>query len=104
MAKKMKLCGLIADDDELLLMSCLFEEKPFFTDRQNKFNLQDMSDEQCKVFFRFTKIDIERLRVALFIPEKVVCRNRTVCSGSLSIHTRPNEISFNCFLTYICLN
>jgi hypothetical protein len=45
------------------------------------FSLQDFTDSQCKTVFRFYKEDLEILKQRLRIPDKIVCRIRTVVSG-----------------------
>ena len=45
-----------------------------------KFNLDNLTADECLVRFRFEKDYISRLADAMRIPEKIVCPNRTVAS------------------------
>ncbi|CAC5394947.1 unnamed protein product [Mytilus coruscus] len=73
MAENLKVLAALEDSDELLLLSLCKEEKGILSGIEVK----KLTNEQCQSFFRFDKDDIEILRRALRIPEKVVCSNRT---------------------------
>ena len=80
MNKILKTVCVLAEDDELLLLSIAHALKHHFF-KEKKFDLEDFSPEECKQKFRFQKEDIYRLETALSVAKKVICRNRTVCSG-----------------------
>lgn len=68
----------IIDDEELLL---LLEENtsknldiPYW--KYNNFDLDSLSDDECRSDFRFNKHDIYSLLDVLDLPEKITCPNR----------------------------
>ena len=69
-----------ADDGDayLLFTANELKEKRIFL---ANFSLENFTDSQCKTVFRFYKADLEILKQRLRIPDKIVCRNRTVVSG-----------------------
>ena len=77
MVENIKLLAALDDSDELLLLSLCKEDKCTFRGLQ----IDDLTDEQCRSLFRFTKADIESLCHALHIPEKIVCSNMTTVTG-----------------------
>ena len=80
MNKILKTASVLAEDDELLFLSIAHDSKNHCI-KEKKFDLEEFSPEECKQKFRFQKEDIYRLETALSVPQKGVCRNRTVCSG-----------------------
>lgn len=77
------LLAAIDEDDDLLLISTeLNKSKGNVYSGEQRFNLENYTDEQCKFMFRFEKADISRLREALDIPSKIVCNNGTVATGT----------------------
>ena len=46
-----------------------------------QFDLENLSDEECKAEFRFYKSNIYFLKEALHIPDEVIFSNRLVVSG-----------------------
>ena len=68
----------LIDDEELLLLYDLNSSKnldlPYW--RYDKFDLDTLTDAECKSEFRFLKHDICTLLKVLNPPEKIVCENR----------------------------
>lgn len=68
----------LIDDEELLLLYDLNSSKnldlPYW--RYDKFDLDTLTDAECKSEFRFLKHDIYTLLEELNAPEKIVCENR----------------------------
>ncbi|VDI30162.1 Hypothetical predicted protein [Mytilus galloprovincialis] len=75
------LLSAIEDKDELVLISTEMNQSHGNVYNGEKNNLEVLTNEQCRFMFRFEKQDIDRLRVALGIPPKIVCNNGTVASG-----------------------
>ncbi|CAC5375187.1 unnamed protein product [Mytilus coruscus] len=75
------LLSAIEDNDELVLISTEMNQSHGNVYNGEKNNLEVLTNEQCRLMFRFEKQDIDRLRVALGIPPKIVCNNGTVASG-----------------------
>ncbi|KAK3105969.1 hypothetical protein FSP39_009829 [Pinctada imbricata] len=73
----MILAALENDDELLLLLNTEEREKSVL----HKVNIDALNDEQFRSMFRFQREDMTRLSCALRLPTKVVCENRTVCSG-----------------------
>ena len=67
----------IIDDTEFVLLYDLYKSKnpdiPYWC--YEKFNLEKLNDDQCKVTFRFSKNHIYDLRETLNIPEEIMCYN-----------------------------
>lgn len=72
------------DDEELLGLYMYFTEPPPPIPHRNyaRFELNKYTDEECLLNFRFQKVDILHLVVALRLPNKFVCLNGTV-AGSI---------------------
>ena len=70
----------VIDDDECLLLYDLNRSKnldlPYHTDE--KFDLDSLSEDECKSEFRFDKRDIYRLCDVFEIPEEIRCYNGLV--------------------------
>ena len=49
--------------------------------RYERFDLNDISDAECKSKFRFYRNDIYRLAEVLHIPEELTCYNRSKFTG-----------------------
>lgn len=94
MAENIKLLAALDDSDELLLLSLCKEDKCTFPGLQ----IDDLTDEQCRSLFRFTKADIEALCHALHIPEKIVCSNRTTVTGFDGICILLGRFAYPCRL------
>ncbi|CAC5404316.1 unnamed protein product [Mytilus coruscus] len=77
MAENLKVLAALEDSDELLLLSLCKEERGNFPGIE----VEKLTNEQCRSFFRFDKDDIEILHRALRIPDKVVCSNCTTARG-----------------------
>ena len=73
----------LIDDEEMLLLYDLNRSKnldiPYW--KYEKFELDSLSDDECKSEFRFLKHDIYTLLDVLNLPEKITCQNRfSLCS------------------------
>ena len=81
-SKTLEYFGMLADDDELILVSAFQSSvpPPIFL-RNERLQLDRYSDQQCKRLFRFEKNDIFRLRRALRIEDRVRCSNGTALHG-----------------------
>jgi hypothetical protein len=95
---------LLADEEpENVLLFLLADENNATTyDRTKpKATLDDFTDAQCKVFFRFYKRDIHRLAEALKIPDRIVLSNRGVENGVLSLTIFLARFAYPNRLTYL---
>ena len=68
----------LIDDDEMLLLYDLNRSKNLDISywKYKKFELDSLSDDECKSKFRFLKHDIYTLLNVLNLPEKITCQNR----------------------------
>jgi hypothetical protein len=80
MTEKVVLAAL-ENDDDLLLLSSLKEEKVL---AYQKLDIDNLTNDQCRTMFRFGREDINILSNALRLPETIICTNRTVASDDLS--------------------
>jgi hypothetical protein len=75
--------SIVAEDDDCLLLALQQRQRRKIA-RSIKlkiFSLEDYRDDQFEFNFRFNKSELERLKAALHIPEKIVCKNGTICMG-----------------------
>ena len=70
------------DDKEFLLLWHLNSSRNRSRRRYEPFDLEELSDDECKVEFRFSKTDIYILKDVLNIPDEVVCGGRLIVSGT----------------------
>lgn len=83
-------------EEEILLLSIIDSDRRTF---EKNFDLERLTEEECKLLFRFEKADIHIVFHALRIPDKVICPNGIICSGleGLCILLRrlayPNRLS-----------
>ena len=72
----------LIDDEEMLLLYDLNRSKnldiPYW--KYGKFELDSLSDDECKSEFRFLKHDIYTLLDVLNLPHKITCQNRFLCT------------------------
>lgn len=80
MAQSMMLLASLECDEDLLLLSCMDDDKE--SSIYHKLGIDELSEEQFRILFRFKKEDIYALCDALGIPVKIVCKNRTVRTGN----------------------
>ena len=71
------------DDEEFIL---LYEDQekrnldlPYW--KYEKFDLENMENDECVSEFRFEKDDIIELKNALLIPDRICCYNGTIVSS-----------------------
>ena len=73
----------LLNDEEFMLFYDLNSSKnpdfPYW--RYERFDLEELTDDECKAEFRFYKNDIYVLKEALQVPEQITCYNRLVVSG-----------------------
>lgn len=70
------------NDHEMVLMCMLpRQSRSTYNPHTPKFELDLLSDDQCLSYFRFDKRNIRRLGDLLRFPDKIICENRTTCSG-----------------------
>ena len=62
-----------------------------------QFDLENLSDEECKAEFRFYKNDIYFLKEALHISDEVIFSNRLVVSGIEAVFTLLERFSYPIF-------
>ena len=71
----------LIDDEEMLVLYDLNRSRnldiPYW--KYEKFELDSLSDDECKSVFRFLKHDIYTLLDALSLPDKITCQNRFFC-------------------------
>lgn len=70
------------DEDLLLLIPSPVRRRSI---QYGRFNLNNLTLEECKQLFRFEKHDISRLRIALGIPSNITTDTRYTVSGKLTI-------------------
>ena len=74
---------LIDDEDFVLLYDLNRSKYPYFPYWEyDRFDLDQLSDVECKAEFRFSKSDINALIDILHIPDEISCYNRTLASGT----------------------
>ena len=74
--------NLLSDEEFILLYdlnSSRNPDLPYW--RYDPFELENFSDDECKVAFRFFKNDVYMLKDVLEIPDEITCCNRLVVSG-----------------------
>ena len=76
--KYLRKLALIKEDDELLLLSAIGSQS---SRPSGRFDLEDLTQDQCWTWFPFRKVDLGRLCQGLGLPDKLVCRNGSVTSG-----------------------
>ena len=73
----------VIDEDEFVAVTAEFEKNaPIFPYwKYERFDLNSMTEDECKSEFRFAKGDIPRLLEAFRLPPKFVCSNGTTASA-----------------------
>ena len=64
-----------------------------------KFNLENWDDTECYTELRFRKSDLPTLLNNLQIPEKIVCTQRTTCSGMEALCILLKRLAYPCRYT-----
>ncbi len=64
-----------------------------------KFNLENLDDTECRTELRFRKMDIPILLNCLNIPEKIVCCQRTTCTGLEGLCILLKRLAYPCRFT-----
>jgi hypothetical protein len=65
----------------------------------NKFDFENWDDTECYKELRFRKDHIANLLICLGIPEKVVCSQRTSCSGLEGLCILLKRLAYPCRYT-----
>ncbi|CAC5395056.1 unnamed protein product [Mytilus coruscus] len=94
MAENLKLLAALENSDELFLLSICKDEKSIFPG----LNIENLTNEQYRTFFRFDRDDIEILRCALRIPDTIVCSNRTTAKGTDALCMVLRRLAYPCRL------
>ena len=94
MAEKVILAAL-ENDDDLLLLSSLKEEKVL---AYQKLDIYNLTNDQCRTMIRFGREDINILSNALRLPEKIICNNHTVASGVEGLCIVLRRLAYPCRL------
>ena len=72
----------IIDIEEFVFLHDYNRSKPVFPYwKFGEFNLEAWDDVECHTELRFAKNDLHSLVHCLKIPDRIVCQQRTVCSG-----------------------
>ena len=86
------------DDTEFVLLYDLHKSKnpsiPHW--RYEKFDLEELNDDQCKVTFRFLKSHIYDLMENLNIPEEITCYNNVRIGGVEALCTVLKRFAYPC--------
>ena len=82
MEENLLLLSATDNSDDLLLLSPSNHKSQEKIEFHKNFQVEILTNEQCKTMFRFEKDDLPRIQMALRIPQKIVCRNRTIVSGT----------------------
>ena len=89
--------NLINDEEFVLLYDANKSRNPDFPYWQyEKFDLANLSEDECKCEFRFLRRDIPRLREALQIPEQITCYNGVVCSATEALCILLKRFAYPC--------
>ena len=89
--------GVIDDDEFLLLYDQNRSKNPEFPYKHiGEFDLEDMDDFECMAEFRCRKSDIEMLGELLRLPQKFVCPQGSVCSGTEGLCICLKRLAYPC--------
>ena len=91
--------GLISDEELAVLYDENLSREIFPYWKTDNFNLDDWDDTECRTELRFTKGDLLSLKIALALPEKLVCPQRTTCSGIEGLCILLKRLAFPCRFT-----
>lgn len=87
----------VIDDEEFLLLHEQNLSRQLFPYwKFNRFDLDTWDNVQCNSELRFKKEDIFRLYNVLEIPEKVICEQRSICSGIEALCILLKRLAFPC--------
>lgn len=64
-----------------------------------KFDLESWDEAECHTELRFRKSDLPALLVCFQIPEKIVCSQRTTCSGIEALCILLKRLAYPCRYT-----
>ena len=92
------LCENLIDDETFCLLYDLNKSNnldlPY--DIYEKFELDELCDDECKNEFRFWKNDIYQLHAALRIPDELICYNRIKVAGIEALCMFLKRFSYPC--------
>ena len=88
----------IINDEEFVLLydinKSVSPDLPYWT--YEKFDLNLMTDDECRTEFRFYRSDIYRLAEVLLIPEEIVCYNGLLCSSTEALCILLKRFAYPC--------
>ena len=88
----------LLDEEEFVLLYDLHRSSnpdlPYWN--FDAFNLDKLSDDECKTNFRFWKNDVYFLREVLDIPDEILCYNRTNVSGIEGLSILLKRFAYPC--------
>ena len=61
-----------------------------------RFDLQNLTEDECLAEFRFRKTDIPRLSQALRIPDVIICHQGTICEGTEGLCMLLKRLCYPC--------
>lgn len=89
--------GSVTEDEFLLLYDVNTSKNPEYPYWDYKrFCLEEKDDAECKTEFRFEKSDIPLLVEVLGVPEKMKCKQGTVCEGTEALCMLLKRLAYPC--------
>lgn len=89
---------LTEDDEEMVIFDMILNDKDRnyhnLKKREGVFRLDELDDNFCFTHFRFSKVDIRRLRVLFEIPEEIILENRIKVSGEEALCILLRRLSY----------
>ena len=86
------------NDEEFLLLYDINKSKnpdlPYFN--YENFELDNMSEDECNVEFRFNRNDIPRLVEVFQIPDQITCYNGVVCNSKEALCILLKRFAYPC--------
>ncbi|XP_055356564.1 uncharacterized protein LOC129601719 [Paramacrobiotus metropolitanus] len=82
-----------------LFLSLHHDQKSQEKENRKKFNLNDISDEDCIAWFRFHREDIDELRKELHIPDVVRSETGSVFEGTEALCILLRRLAYPCRYT-----
>ena len=90
----------IIDDEEFALLYDYNQSKPLYPYwKFDAFNFDSWNEVECETELRFKKNDLASLMDCLQIPEELVCRQGTVCSGFEGLLILLKRLAYPCRFT-----
>ena len=90
----------IIDDEEFALLYDYNQSKPLYPYWMfDAFTFDSWNEAECEIELRFKNNDLASLMDYLQIPEKLVCRQGTVCSGLEGLLILLKRLAYPCQFT-----